>query len=259
VPYQRLSQAMNRTRFRVQETRFPHAYRTHDVRVVLPLAVPAVGYTTLTVRAGEAGLPTRYPSVPGLATSERSMANEHLSVTIEPNGTLTMTDRDTGQTYSRLLTFEDCADIGDGWYHGIALNDQVHTSTACRAEVALVHDGQYQTTFRVRVPMHLPAEFRFDTMTRSDALVEVTVDSRVTLRGGARHVEIETTVDNCASDHRLRVLFPSDAAADTYLADAAFDVVERPIPLRAVIASWRSRPSPNRLGRLCSGGTGGWR
>ena len=233
LPYQRLAQAMGRSKVRVLDTRFPQSYKTNDVRVALPLSVPATGYTTLTVRAGEEGLPTRHPTTPGLATSERSMANEHLAVAVEPNGTLTVTDRETGQAYTRLLTFEDCADIGDGWFHGMAVNEQVYTSTACSADVALVHDGPFQATFRVRVPMRLPDAFRFDGMTRSDAFIAVVIDSLVTLRRGARHVEVETTVDNRARDHRLRVLFPTGADADTYLSDAAFDVVERPIALRA--------------------------
>jgi alpha-mannosidase/mannosylglycerate hydrolase len=46
-------------------------------------------------------------------------------------------------------------------------------------------------------------------------------------------VEVEATVHNTASDHRLRVLLPSGARADTYLADSPFDVLERPIGLRA--------------------------
>jgi alpha-mannosidase/mannosylglycerate hydrolase len=39
-------------------------------------------------------------------------------------------------------------------------------------------------------------------------------------------------VENTATDHRLRLLLPSGAKADTCLADSAFDVVERPIALR---------------------------
>ena len=60
------------------------------------------------------------------------MANEHLAAQLEANGTLTLTNRATGRTYRDLLTFEDCADIGDGWYHGLAVNDQVFASTASR-------------------------------------------------------------------------------------------------------------------------------
>jgi len=54
----------------------------------------------------------------------------------------------------------------------------------------------------------------------------------VSLRRDARYVEVSTTVVNAAKDHRLRVVFPSEASAETYLADSPFDVVERPIALR---------------------------
>jgi len=233
LPYQRLGQAMGRAKLRVYYDRFAQGYQTDDVRVSLPLRVPAMGYTTLTIRKGEPGKPTRHPEVPGLATSERSMANEHLAVSIESNGTLTLTDKRSSQTYGGLLAFEDVADIGDGWYHGIATNDQAFVSTASRAEVALVHNGPMLTTFRVRTTMGVPAEFHFDSQTRSEKIVDLVMDSLISLRPGAERLEVQTTVYNEADDHRLRVLFPSGAQAETYLADSPFDVVERPIALRA--------------------------
>jgi len=232
IPYQRLAQANRRSKFRTYGVRFPEHGYTNDVTVSLVVSLPPLGYTTLTVREGEPGLPTRHPETPGLATSERSMANENLEVTIEPNGTLTLRDKRTGQTYTRLLTFEDCADIGDGWYHGVAVNDQVFVSSGCRAEVALVHNGPMLTTFRVRTTFPVPKSFAFDRMIRAEALTDLVLESLVSLRPGADRVEIETTVHNTAEDHRLRVLFPTGAQADTYLADSAFDVVERPIALR---------------------------
>jgi alpha-mannosidase/mannosylglycerate hydrolase len=232
VPYQRLGQAMNRLRQRVRERKWPETVMSNHVKVALPLEIPASGYTTLVVRGTEVVTNTRHPEVPGLATSERSMANERLSVQIEPNGTLTLTDRRNGRAYTRLLTFEERADIGDGWYHGVAANDQVFVSTACRADVALVHNGPMLTTFRIRTVLQVPADFRFDTMTRSERFVDMAVDNLISLRPGQDHLEIETRVDNGVDDHRLRVLFPSGARTDTYLADTPFDVVERPIALR---------------------------
>jgi len=232
IPYQRLAQAMHRTQKRLRPLRFPQAYAAHNVTVALPLPLPALGYTTLTVRAGEGGLPTRYPDTPSLVTSERSMANQHLAVQVEPNGTLTVTDRRTGETYQRLLTFEDAADIGDGWYHGQAVNDQVFVSTASPCQVALVHSGPLLAAFRLRTVMAVPARFCFDRMTRSQKLVELVLDSLVTLRAGQPYLDVHTTVENAADDHRLRLLLPSGAAARTYLADTPFDVVERPLALR---------------------------
>jgi alpha-mannosidase/mannosylglycerate hydrolase len=162
------------------------------------------------------------------------MENEYLAVAIDPNGTLAVTDKRTGQTYARLLTFEDVADIGDGWYHGQPVNDERFVSSAAAADVALIHDGPLLARFRIRTTLRLPAEFRFDSRTRSEELIPLTLDTQVTLRAGSDRIEVRTGIDNTIKDHRLRVLFPTGAdAATRYLADGAFDVVERPIALPA--------------------------
>lgn len=232
--YQRLSQRMNQPRMRIFRVRGPEGYQVHEVKVCLPLALPAMGYCTLIVRpATEATRLTRYPAVPGLVKSDHELANEYLVVTIEPGGRLSLYDRRTGATFTHLLTFEDCADIGDGYYLGPAINDQVFTSAAAHAEVALVHNGPFLATLRVRTTLVIPRRFDAAGMIRSPEMVDLVIDSLVTLRRSADRVEVVTVVHNNASDHRLRVLFPSGAIrADTYLADSPFDVVKRPIALR---------------------------
>jgi alpha-mannosidase/mannosylglycerate hydrolase len=232
IPYQRLGQAMRQTRVRHYGPVFPQSYPINQVRVSAPLHLPALGYATLLVRPGQAGRPTRHPESPGLATSERSMANEIIEATIEANGTLTIQDKRNGQIYNRALTQEDSADIGDGWFYGMAANDQTFVSSASQASVALVHNGPYLTTFRVRTLLPLPREFDFATMRRSDQLSEFVIDSLVSLRPGKDYLEVEMQINNTAKDHRLRLLFPSGAAAQTYLTDTPFDVVERPVALR---------------------------
>ncbi|MEP7358375.1 MAG: glycoside hydrolase family 38 C-terminal domain-containing protein, partial [Anaerolineales bacterium] len=218
---------------RIRDTKFPEGYRTHDVTVAVPLSIPPLGYTTLSLRAGKPGQPSRYPDTPGLATSERSMANETLSVEIEPNGTLVLTDLRSGAAYRRLLTFEDQADIGDGWFHGMAVNDRAIVSTTARSELSLVHNGPLLATFRIRTWLSVPEAFDFGRMERSERSAEMVIDSLISLRRGQAYLEVETTVANQVNDHRLRVLFPSGAQAATYLADSQYDVVERPIALRA--------------------------
>jgi hypothetical protein len=103
IAYQRIAQDMNRTKVRPRPRHYPQIYRTNDVTVALPLRIPALGYTALTVREGEmaakdeivaaAMLPTRHPSSPGLATSERTLENQILTVTVEANGSLTLLDK----------------------------------------------------------------------------------------------------------------------------------------------------------------------
>jgi alpha-mannosidase/mannosylglycerate hydrolase len=232
ISYQRLSQEMGQKVLETYDTQFPQALKRNAVRVSFMMDIPPVGFATYTVRPGEGGIPSRYPEVPGMATSEASMENEYNAVAIEPNGSLTITDKRTGAMYKRAMTFEDCADIGDGWYHGMAVSDQVYTSTASRAAVSLVHNGPLLTTYLVRVTMEVPSEFIFEGMKRSNALKELVIDNLVSLRPGSDVLEIETIVHNNILDHRLRVLFPSGVDAETYLSDTPFDVVERHIPLR---------------------------
>jgi alpha-mannosidase len=232
IPYQRTGQAMDRARVRTRAVTFPQGYSVHMVKVSLALSIPATGYTTLTLRPAKAGEPVRLAAREGLVKSERSMENEYLRVEFEPNGTLSLTDKRTGQVYQRLLTFEDQADIGDGWNFCPAVNGQTDYSTGSRTSLALVCDGPYRATFRVRAVMDVPAAFRFDDMVRSEELCQMRIDSLVTLRAGADRVEVETTVHNQAQDHRLRVLFPSGTSAETCLMDSPFDVVERKIALR---------------------------
>jgi hypothetical protein len=233
VPYQRVAQKAGTKRTRIRPWHFPEEYKVNEVTVSLPIEIPAMGWTTLTVKKGEMGHPTRYPETPSLIANERALENELIRLDVSCNGTLKLTDKRTGQEYENLLTFEDIADIGDGWFHGQAVNDECHTTAACGADVSVVHKGPYLGALRIRTKWELPAQFDFHTMTRSRDRRVVEVETLVRLRPGSDFVELETTIDNTAEDHRVRVLFPSGAKdAMTYLADSAFDTVERPIALR---------------------------
>ena len=234
LPTQTLSQTFNRKKLLLADSAFPKTYKTHDARITLKLTIPALGYTTLTVRPGNTDDPKRLPVPTTQVTSERSMSNEYLDVTIEANGSLTILDKRTGKTYERLLTFEDAVDCGDGWCRGTAVGDQVYTSTASSSSIALITDGPMVSRFRVRTTMRIPSGFDYSDggQRRRDDLVDLDIDSIVSLKSGADHVEVESTVNNRSTDHRLRVLFPSGADAQTYLSDSPFDVVERPIAMR---------------------------
>ncbi len=233
IPFQRVRQSMGRKGMRIRPAKFPDNTVTDRVTVALPLRIPAMGYTTLTVRPATNQEPKRYPMVPSLVCGSRAIENELLRVEATAHGTLTLTDRATGETYGDLLTFEERADIGDGWFHGVAVNDEVLYSSACASDVSVIENGKYQAALRVRTTMNVPEEFVFEGMVRSARRVPLVLETVVRLRAGSDHVEFETTIDNTAKDHRVRVLFPSGAKTATWRTDQAFDVVERNVALRA--------------------------
>ena len=241
IPYQRIGQAMNRTGKRLSAFHFPESYRTNEVTICARLKLPPLGCAALLLRR-EPTLPSPYPphdwpspvrhaGAPPLVTGPASMENEFLAVAISPDGTLSLSDKQSGQTYRGLLAMEDVADIGDGWFHGQAVQDERFTSLGCRPEIAVLADGDLLARFRIRFAMGVPEEFDFSCMRRSDRRAELGVEHTLTLRAGARHLEVRTRVDNRARDHRLRVLFPTGATCGHYWADTPFDVIRRAVGL----------------------------
>jgi alpha-mannosidase/mannosylglycerate hydrolase len=229
IPYDYVGYEPRRRRFHRPRCKFPLGQECIVVQVTASLKIPAFGYTTITCKP--VAEPTRHPAGK-LVAGDRTLENEHLRVAVQSNGSLELHDKRTGQTYDRLLIFEERADIGDGWYHGVAVNDQILSSTACAADVAVIAEGAQKATLRITNRMEVPRCFEFDTrMRRSEATSTLLIDSYVTLRAGVDHVEIRTVIDNNVRDHRVRVLFESGAATETYLADSAFDVVQRKIGL----------------------------
>ncbi|HRT97192.1 MAG TPA: glycoside hydrolase family 38 C-terminal domain-containing protein, partial [Planctomycetota bacterium] len=237
VPYQRLAidpRTLERTRYALPATCGQGEFSRYTVAAELEL--PGLGFTSLLVRPS----PTPVRRIGSLRTGPTAAENEHLAIAVAPHGTLTLTDKATRETYTDLLTFEDRSEIGDGWFHAHSETDEVCLSTACPAQVSVVHDGPEVVTFRVAVTMSVPARFDRAAERRVPERVALDIASLITLRRGARTVEVETHVENAAWDHRLRLLLPTDAAeAKSYLAHHPFDLVERRIAVDPETAAWQ--------------------
>ncbi|MCD6307890.1 MAG: glycoside hydrolase family 38, partial [Candidatus Latescibacteria bacterium] len=229
VPFQLNGQRRNRKGFRAPRRKFPVPDDRRVAEITARLTIPPFGYTTLLVEPAVG--PVRHSG--SMTVSHRSIENDSLKMTVEANGTVTLTDKESGKTYGGLLTFEERADIGDGWYHGLAVNDVIYTNAASHADVALVSNGIGKATLRISTVMNVPGEFDFTAMERSGDTLPLRIVSEVTLRSNTRRVEVATTIDNIVRDHRIRALFPTSLEGDSYLSDSAFDVVERPVSLAA--------------------------
>jgi alpha-mannosidase len=237
VPYQRLSfdpQTSWRSRYALPAFVGDPAHTRYTVAAEVDL--PALGFTSLLVTPSER--PVR--RMGSLRTGPTSAENEHLALSIQPNGTLTLTDKAAGQVYTDLLIFEDRSEIGDGWFHGDTVNDEIALSTGSQAQVSVVDDGPDLVTFRIQTSMSLPERYDWHKEKRSDRRTDLDLTSFVSLRRGSRTVEVETVVDNNVEDHRLRLLLPTDIPeAKTWLSHQPYDVLERDIALDPQTADWQ--------------------
>jgi alpha-mannosidase len=89
----------------------------------------------------------------------------------------------------------------------------------------------------------VPVSLGETRLERSDEWTDLPITTRVSLSPGVRRVDVQTTVDNSAADHRLRVLFPVPVAVDTFDVEGHFDVVTRPLDLPADTEDWVEQPA----------------
>ena len=203
--------------------------------------VPPLGYKTFHIR--HETLDT--PQTGSLVRERNCMENEHLQVCINDNGTLRVTHTATGHVFDGLHYIEDGGEIGHPWIHMPPEHDEILTSHAVPADIALEDNGPLVARYRVDYHMRIPVdvERRADGFHRSPVRADIVVTSRFTLRKGARFLHVTTTIDNPCRQHRLRVVFPTYLRTTVSSAEAAFDVIDRPID-RPPGSLYHGKPNP---------------
>ena len=206
----------------------PSPFYTRRFKLAFEAAkIPASGYRAFIVKS-KAGELVNFGS---MLTANDVMENEFLRVKFNPNGTFDLTHKKTGRQFFNCHFFEEDAEAGDPWTRIEPLQNRKVTSLGCTAHISVVEDGELQTTVKVEIEMKVPKKLVDGKRRRSDELIPLPISSLFTLRKGNPKLEIVTTFDNQAMDHRLRVCFPSGVNSKTVDVETAFDVVTRTIEL----------------------------
>ncbi len=207
--------------------------------------------------------------------AERNVIDNGLvRVCAAEDGTVELTDLRNGQRIGGLLRFQSVGDRGD-LYNFDASGDVVSTSGG-QAEVRCVAAGplvwELALCTRLRLPggldstmphqylrwakigidwavprARLPRWLTWRERSRPEGPdVLVDIGTRVRLTSGSRTVDCETTVDNRALDHRLRVVFPVGEHVDHSRAESTFGVRSHPIvsgdPNWKARTTWMEQP-----------------
>ena len=192
-------------------------------------ALPPCGYTAfdLTVGSAETTKPSGRRLVSG---GERFAENERLKISVGDEGTFEVSDKASGVTYHRVAAIEDVGDVGDEYNYSPPASDRRVTSADARVtSLSRLGGGPLRAGLRVELELPLPRSASSDRKGRAVETVTVPVTIEATLDAGSPRVAFAVSVDNRASDHRLRLLFPTGAASvETARADTAFDVITRP-------------------------------
>jgi mannosylglycerate hydrolase len=179
----------------------------------------------------EAETPASSPSSMSLiSTSPSIIENEWFRVEAnQQDGTLAVTDKQTGAVYVGLNRFVDGGDIGDLYTYCPPQEDRLISQPAAPPHIELVSAGPARATLRVSGCWELPVACSESRDRRSEESVSCAITSEVSLIPGTRRIDIRTSIDNAAKDHRLRVIFPIPFSVEQVAAEGTFEVRSRPI------------------------------
>ena len=193
-----------------------------------PATIELDGFSARTVE-----LATETPTQPREGTSIES---DRLRIDAAQDGTLTLADKRTGRTFEGLHRLEDEPDLGD--LYTFCSADGAEPSSPGSAATRVLRDG--------------PAVHELEVRTSC-------VTTVVRLIDGIDRIEFRTTIDNEATDHRLRVVFPVGATDATEVrAEGQFALVQRPLNPPAPTTEWVEPPDPTQhtLGAVALGPLG---
>ncbi|MBX3179338.1 MAG: hypothetical protein KF886_18435 [Candidatus Hydrogenedentes bacterium] len=201
--------------------------------------IPAYGYKTYHLVRAE-----KFDYLEGsLAPETNILENEHLRVKFNADGTLDLTQKETGHTFTGLHYLEDCGETGHSWVHMKPDQNEIITSHGFPCAIALEEAGPLFARVRVDYHMQIPVsiEDELDEHFRSEHMPhtkrtkerrEMLVTSRFTLRAGAKRLDVTTSFENTCKHHRLRAVFPTRLDCDRTDSEAGFDVISRDIHVK---------------------------
>jgi alpha-mannosidase len=167
--------------------------------------------------------------------------NEFLLAEVEKDGTLTVTDKRSGEVYRGLNRFVDGGDCGDEYNFCPPAADRL---TAPRLKDVSLTRGPVRQTLTLRLELPAPVSLTSNRTARAKETVLLPITSTITLTQGVPRLDIHTEVENRARDHRLRVHFPAPFAVEKAEHDGHFEIVERRVGVPPYDETWVEQPRP---------------
>lgn len=203
--------------------------------------VPGVGYHAYRLHAVTDAVET----VKKTPTNANQIENERFVVTADTaTGRLSIIDKTNGKIYSGLNQFEDSGERGDEYNYCPPINDKFITDPATAPTITSEDRGDLGQFLRVVQTYEIPEGLVADRDSRSSTTIPMVITTEIYLAPGSQRVDISTTLNNDAHDHRLRVLFPTGIHTKHAVVDGHFDRITRNAELPTDTQGWIEPPQP---------------
>ncbi|HEY6397422.1 MAG TPA: glycoside hydrolase family 38 C-terminal domain-containing protein, partial [Solirubrobacteraceae bacterium] len=169
--------------------------------------------------------------------------SDRFRVQADSDGTLAIDDLSSGRRFVGLHALEDEVDIGD--LYNFCPAEEAGVWRCSDATSRVLSQGPLCWELEVSLHGELPAGVDANLRPLKET-VPLSVTTVVRLVRSSGRIEFETTIDNAAKDHRLRVVFPVGDVPGPVRAEGQFAVVKRPIAPPEPRTEWCEPPDPTQ-------------
>jgi alpha-mannosidase len=197
-----------------------------------------------------------------VVVNNNSVSNGYIKVDVNENGSVDVTNLETGKAFKNLGILEDKGDAGDEYNYSYPDKDKTFLSSDFKANTTISKLGKNKAEIKIDVEMFIPKTLTKDRKSRGSDCLVMPVRTTVSVEKGSKSVKFHTVINNTVRDHLVRVLFDSDIKTDKAYAGSAFDIVERPIHIddydesmipanvrKVIVGAREAKPNTIFLGR----------
>ena len=238
VPFQVIGTVMDASHNIFRDKRLPHFSSSPEVTVSFQGRIPPMGYAAYRYTDLQSVLPgpgdftfTSFHPPKRLTGSMRvspaSWYNGRFILSVNPDGAVSLEEKESGKRYDSLYYFEDGGDAGDGWNYRKPAHDRLCLSCGSPVHTEVEADGPYTVVLGQTHTLSVPVSS--DIGGRSEEYGSLKVLTKITMHRDRTTIEFETSVDNTLADHRLRVVFPTNMETGTFHTATPFCRQERAV------------------------------
>ncbi|GHH97796.1 alpha-mannosidase [Neobacillus kokaensis] len=221
------------------DDQFRQPYMARKVRLTFEaIDIPGLGHKTYAF-VKESMSETK--SSHSLFNHDREIENDFLLINVADNGSLTVKDKKSGKVFKNLCIYEDSGDIGNEYMYRQPDGENSLTTENVLADIRIIEDSPLQAVLEIVHQWELPSGASDELDTEQSQLVwftsrksqraaettPFTIKTIVKLEKHGKGIDVTTSFDNQVTDHRLRVLFPTEIETSCHYADSIFEAAKR--------------------------------
>ncbi|NQD64349.1 mannosylglycerate hydrolase [Bacillus haikouensis] len=191
----------------------------YQYTIQLKDSIPAMGYNTYFVVNAESPMNHTY-------VDNETVETDYYTVSVNPNGTLKMYDKQLEKEFNNVLLLENGGDDGDEYDFSPLPNETLIYSDHADTEFTVRQNG-YEAQIDIQLKLDVPGNLENRKNNQINRFVDV--HWKINIPMNQPIIKVEAEIDNQAKDHRLRTLIPTGIASSFSVSDNQFGFIKRDV------------------------------